>query len=88
MTVRALAFQSRYDVALRDYKKGKFLLETRPAQLLPVAVKTASQKEQQRRIIDKVWGMVERIVGEMRGTLMGLLRDPRRSVEEQEKTIE
>jgi len=51
-------------------------------------VKTASQKEQQRRIIDKVWGMVEKIVGEMRGTLMGLLRDPRRSVEEQEKTIE
>jgi exocyst complex component 2 len=56
--------------------------------LLPVAVKTNSQKDQQRRIIDKVWSMVEKIVGEMRSNLLALLRDPRRSVEDQEKTIE
>lgn len=64
------------------------MLETRPAQLLPVTVTTASQKDQQRRIIDKVWSMVEKIVGEMRSSLLALLRDPRRSVEDQEKTIE
>lgn len=47
-----------------------------------------SQKEQQRRIIDKVWGMVEKIVGEMRANLMNLLRESGRTADEQEKTIE
>lgn len=32
--------------------------------------------------------MVEKIVGEMRANLLSLLKEPGRSVEEQEKTIE
>lgn len=28
--------QGKYEVALRDYRKGKFLLESRPGQLLPI----------------------------------------------------
>ena len=81
--------QDRFDLALRDYKKGKYMLETRPGQLLPgVSVKNARQREQQRRIVDKVWAMVEFVVGEMRVSLGALLRDPLRPVEEQEKIIE
>lgn len=84
-----MIFQNRFDTALREYKKGKYLLETRPAQLLPgVSVKNPKQREQQRRIVDKVWGMCEKVIGEMRVSLGTLLKDPTRPVEEQEKIIE
>jgi exocyst complex component 2 len=77
---------------MRDYKKGKFLLESRPSQLLPIGTKdgqtSASAEQQQKRILDKVWGTVERAMGEMRNILISQLQDPNRSVEEQEKTIE
>lgn len=53
-----------------------------------VSVKNARQREQQRRIVDKVWGMVDFVIGEMRISLGALLRDPLRPVEEQEKIIE
>lgn len=29
--------QGKFDLALRDYKKGKYLLENRPGQLLPIS---------------------------------------------------
>ncbi|KAJ7275010.1 exocyst complex component sec5 [Mycena rebaudengoi] len=71
----------RYEVAMRDYKKGKFLLESRPGQLLPIGTAkdgqaSAAAEQQQKRILDKVWGSSSQ------------LQDPRRSVEEQEKTLE
>lgn len=78
---------------MRDYKKGKFMLESRPGQLLPIG----SQKEgegavlaerQQKRILEKVWSTVEKAMGEMRALLLSQLQDPGRPVEEQEKTIE
>ena len=85
--------QGRYETALRDYKKGKYLLENRPGQLLPigtlkdpVASKIAEQK--QKRVLDKVWNGVEKAMGEMRNTLISQLQDSTRSVEEQEKTLE
>ncbi|KAJ7136006.1 exocyst complex component Sec5-domain-containing protein [Mycena epipterygia] len=83
----------RYEVALRDYKKGKFLLESRPGQLLPIGTAKDGQasvaaEQQQKRILDKVWGSVEKAMGEMRNVLVSQLQDPRRSVEEQEKTLE
>ncbi|KAJ4468807.1 exocyst complex component sec5 [Lentinula aciculospora] len=99
----------RYEVAMRDYKKGKLLLETRPGQLLPINVSkdkdkddkgggaggsrpstgpTSAEQQQQKRILDKVWANVEKAMGEMRNVLFGQLRDPGRSVEEQEKTLE
>ncbi|EIM87714.1 uncharacterized protein STEHIDRAFT_147005 [Stereum hirsutum FP-91666 SS1] len=83
----------RYEAAMRDYKKGKFMLESRPGQLLPIG----SQKEgegavlaerQQKRILEKVWSTVEKAMGEMRALLLSQLQDPGRPVEEQEKTIE
>ncbi|OBZ78171.1 Exocyst complex component 2 [Grifola frondosa] len=83
----------RYEAAMRDYKKGKFLLETRPGQLLPLGSTkdgqaSANAQMQQKRILDKVWGTVNRVMGEMRNQLLAKLQEPTRSVEEQEKTIE
>nr|GAT42751.1 predicted protein [Mycena chlorophos] len=82
----------RYEVAMRDYKKGKVLLETRPGQLLPINSKdgqtSAADEQQQKRILDKVWASVEKAMGEMRSALLKQLQDPTRGVEEQEKTLD
>jgi exocyst complex component 2 len=76
-------------LALRDYKKGRFLLSSKPGQLLPGASNSTPQHvAQQRRVFDKVWVSVEKIIGEMAATLNAALQDPTRSVEDQEKTIE
>lgn len=45
-------------------------------------------QQQQKRILEKVWGNVEKAMTELRGALVGMLQDPTRSVEEQERTIE
>lgn len=87
---------------MRDYKKGKFLLESRPTQLLPASrsmasnvkdpnspgTSTQSVDAQQKRILDKVWNAVEKVMDEMKNGLLAQLKDSSRSVEEQEKTIE
>ena len=88
----------RYDAAMRDYKKGKFLLESRPGQLLPggasasapgpQSIAPAVTEQQQKRIFDKVWGAVEKVMGEMKTNLLKQLKEPKRSVDEQEKTLE
>ncbi|KAF8634820.1 hypothetical protein AX17_004072 [Amanita inopinata Kibby_2008] len=83
----------RYDQALRDYKKGKLLLETRPGQLLPIGSSrdgqgSVSAEQQQKRILEKVWGNVEKAMGEMKNALHSQLQSANRTVEEQEKTIE
>lgn len=83
----------RYEVAMRDYKKGKNLLENRPSQLLPIGnlkegPATQAAEQQQKRILDKVWSTVEKAMGEMRRVLVSQLQDSSRSVEEQEKTLE
>jgi exocyst complex component 2 len=80
-------------MALRDYKKGKYMLETRPGQLLPIGNNkdgpaTLAAEQQQKRVLDKVWSSVEKAMGEMRNVLVSQLQDPARSVEEQEKTLE
>ena len=78
---------------MRDYKKGKNLLETRPGQLLPIGVSkdgraSSSAEQQQKRILDKVWASVEKAMGEMKSVLMSQLHDHSRSIEEQDKTLE
>lgn len=77
----------RYDAALRDYKKGKYLLESRPGQLLPSAP-GSNTDVQQKRIFDKVWGAVEKVMDQMKNTLLNRLKEPSRLLEEHEKTIE
>ncbi|KAA1476584.1 hypothetical protein DENSPDRAFT_807414 [Dentipellis sp. KUC8613] len=83
----------RYEAAMRDYKKGKFMLESRPGQLLPVDTPKDSQaaalaEQQQKRILDKVWASVEKVMSEMRAVLLAQLQEAGRPVEEQEKTID
>ena len=78
---------------MRDYKKGKFMMESRAGQLLPISAPKDSQsaiiaERQQKRILDKVWGTVEKAMGEMRSLLVNQLQEPGRPVEDQEKTIE
>lgn len=80
----------RYEAALRQYNKGKFLLDSRPGQLLPIeaGANAGSSTAQQKRILDKVWVNVEKVMGEMKALLLARLQDPGRSVEEMERGIE
>lgn len=83
--------QGRNDTALAAYKKGRYLLDSRSGALLglpPGAVMTEQQREKHRRVFEKVWSQVENIMGDLRSTLGKRLRDPRRGLEEVEKTIE
>ena len=82
-----------YEAALRDYLKGKYLLENRPGQILPIQNEsneppTESQLSQQRRIFARVWDAVDEIMYDMQGKLVDILREAHRSVEEQEKCFE
>ena len=82
-----------YEAALRDYLKGKYLLENRPSQILPLQNEsntppTESQLAQQRRIFARVWDAVDEIMYDMQGKLVDILRQPNRSVDEQEKCFE
>ena len=68
-------------------------MESRAGQLLPISAPKDSQsaiiaERQQKRILDKVWGTVEKAMGEMRTLLVNQLQAPGRPVEDQEKTIE
>lgn len=77
----------KYDQALRDYKKGLFL--HRGGALMPgVKATTPDQIARQRRIFNKVWDSVEDVMRDLRRRLYVLLKDPSRSIEEQEKTLE
>ncbi|KAG9127809.1 hypothetical protein FRC07_009001 [Ceratobasidium sp. 392] len=81
----------RYDVALRDYKKGQFLIEGRLSTLFgipPMAGGSGGTDAQQKRIADRVWAAVERVMGDMRAALFERLRDGEGNVEDQEKTLE
>ena len=68
-------------------------MESRAGQLLPISgpkdgQSAAAAERQQKRILDKVWGTVEKAMGEMRALLLGQLQEPGRPIEDQEKTIE
>lgn len=81
----------RYDQALRDYRKGLFLHSARsqPGALIPgVPARTPDQIARQRRVFDKVWDSVESVMVDMSKRLDGMLKDPSRGVDEQEKTLE
>ncbi|WFD44008.1 Exocyst complex component S5 [Malassezia psittaci] len=86
--------QGHYEAALRDYKKGKYLLETRPNQLLPVhesssnAPNSELQTMQQRQIFSKVWDAVEDAMYAMQKRLLLQLRESQHNVDDQEKCIE
>src|SRR6185437_651035 len=59
----------RYDVVLRDYKKGKFLMESRSTQLGASTSGTKNGKDPedaQQRILEKVWQQVEKVMEDLR----------------------
>jgi exocyst complex component 2 len=69
------------------------MMESRAGQLLPISAPKDSRsaviaEQQQRRILDKVWGTVEKAMSEMRTLLLNQLQEPGRPIEEQAKTIE
>ncbi|RXK41720.1 hypothetical protein M231_00955 [Tremella mesenterica] len=79
----------KYEQALRDYKRGMYLNSSRTGQLIPgLPANTPEQKAQHRRIFDKVWTSVEKIMSDLRVKLDAGLKDSSRSAEEQERTIE
>lgn len=68
-------------------------METRPGQLLPFSnakdgQTSASADQQRKRVLEKVWGNVEKAMGEMKNALLLQLQDPSRTLEEHEKTME
>lgn len=78
---------------MRDYKKGKYMLESRSNQLLSVRMSkdsaaSSSAEQQQKKVLEKVWISVEKAMGEMRQVLSAQIQDSSRSFEEQEKTLE
>ncbi|KAG9296285.1 hypothetical protein G9A89_014877 [Geosiphon pyriformis] len=91
--------QQKYDVVIRDYKKGKVVVESTLASETSdnIAIPASSSLEregddsalaaQYRKVFDKVWAEVEKIMVEMREQLFKQLTEPWRSMEEQEKTI-
>ncbi|KAG8216446.1 exocyst complex component Sec5-domain-containing protein [Butyriboletus roseoflavus] len=82
----------KYEAALRTYNKGKFLRDSRQGQMVPVEFsangKPGGPMSEQKRILEKVWSNVEKVMGEMKSLLLSKLQEPSRSAEEQEKTIE
>lgn len=86
--------QGKYQLAARDYNKGKVLLaQAFPATTPSVASDTASTHssstliETKRRVFDKVWSEVERIVARLRADLESQLEEPWRGMEEHERNI-
>lgn len=68
-------------------------METRPGQLLPFGnakdgQTSVSADQQQKRVLEKVWGSVEKAMGEMKNALLLQLQDPSRTLEEHERTME
>ena len=91
--------QGKYETAIRDYKKGKYLYQTlkgenvanNDATDIDISItdveKDSGLTELHRKVFDKVWVEVDKIVVELRGILFKMLEDPWQPIEEQEKTI-
>ncbi|KAI8970337.1 exocyst complex component Sec5-domain-containing protein [Mycotypha africana] len=87
--------QNKYEAAIRDYKKGKYLYQVlkgesdvsdRPAGAVELE-KATDITDLHRKVFDKVWAEVTKIVTELQNILMRRLADPWRSMDDQEKTI-
>jgi exocyst complex component 2 len=81
--------QTKYEAAIRDYKKGKYLY-----QILKGDVTDNDDLDHDsgitdlhRKVFDKVWAEVTKIVTELQNILLRMLADPWRSMDDQEKTI-
>lgn len=72
-----------------SYKRGRNMLDSRPGQILGLpAPANADEAAQHRRIFEKVWSQVERIIHDFRQALEQKLLDPSLPSDETEKIIE
>ncbi|OAD75620.1 hypothetical protein PHYBLDRAFT_132744 [Phycomyces blakesleeanus NRRL 1555(-)] len=86
---------SKYDTAIRDYKRGKYLYQSLNGNenIGDEVVSAMSNTETfgmtdlHRKVFEKVWAEVNKIVVELQSVLLKMLADPWRSMDEQEKTI-
>ena len=86
--------QMKYEAAIRDYKKGKYLYQALKGDLDSTDRAGLSEMEKEtgitdlhRKVFDKVWIEVSKIVVELQNVLLRMLTDPWRSMDDQEKTI-
>lgn len=83
--------QAKYEAAIRDYKKGKYLYQALKGDTdlsgLTEMEKETGITDLHRKVFDKVWTEVSKIVIELQNVLLRMLSDPWRSMDDQEKTI-
>ncbi|KAI8080296.1 exocyst complex component Sec5-domain-containing protein [Gilbertella persicaria] len=87
--------QTKYEAAIRDYKKGKYLYQVLKGDLdasdknaLPdLDNNETGITDLHHKVFDKVWAEVSKIVIELQNVLRRMLTDPWRSMDDQEKTI-
>ncbi|KAI8356677.1 exocyst complex component Sec5-domain-containing protein [Blakeslea trispora] len=84
--------QTKYEAAIRDYKKGKYLYQVLKGNLdatdtLPEMDQETGMTDLHHKVFDKVWAEVSKIVIELQNVLLRMLTDPWRSMDDQEKTI-
>ncbi|POV96403.1 hypothetical protein PSTT_15672, partial [Puccinia striiformis] len=82
----------KYDAVLLAYTRGKNMLDSRPGLVLNLpAPSNPEQSAQQKRIFDKVWSDVEKVVNDFKLKLLTKLAtwsDGSKPIEEIDKTIE
>ncbi|KAI9612099.1 hypothetical protein H4Q26_008190 [Puccinia striiformis f. sp. tritici PST-130] len=85
-------YGEKYDAVLLAYTRGKNMLDSRPGLVLNLpAPSNPEQSAQQKRIFDKVWSDVEKVVNDFKLKLLTKLAtwsDGSKPIEEIDKTIE
>ncbi|KAG0174880.1 hypothetical protein DFQ28_007669 [Apophysomyces sp. BC1034] len=92
--------QNKYDTAIRDYKRGKYLYHTLKGEDDHADSPAIDESDDaladdtetritdlHRKVFDRIWAEVTKIVMELQNVLLKMLADPWRSMDEQEKTI-
>ncbi|KAJ3041591.1 hypothetical protein HDV00_009068 [Rhizophlyctis rosea] len=94
--------KSTYDAAVRDYKKGKYLMQSSfstapsPTSTNPTIITNNRERDKDtntllpqhhRKVFEKVWAEVDKIVDGLRKELFRLLGDPTTPLEVQERHI-
>ncbi|KAF7732380.1 hypothetical protein EC973_005276 [Apophysomyces ossiformis] len=92
--------QNKYETAIRDYKRGKYLYQTLKGEDDQSDSPGIDESDDaftndtearitdlHRKVFDRVWTEVTKIVTELQNVLLKMLADPWRSMDEQEKTI-
>lgn len=91
---KRLHLQGEYDIAVRDYKKGKYLMQsskdggnTNRSPTGTTLERDALLPKNHLKIFDKVWNEAEKILDDMRSILFKQLTMQSQSIDTQEKII-